>query len=168
MSRVTQPALLAISLLACLPAANLYAADIPPESQTEKPRWRMLKPAQAIQYPPLPRHAGIAGELTLRLKIREMSGNLGEVESVEVVAGHPIFTLAVESAAKHWAFARVKGGKSDWFFTVVEFQLSDYRNQDEGSGEYLIDSSVSYWKPPNRVIVQGGYSRISHGPGNEN
>jgi len=60
-----------------------------------------LKQYVAPSYPPLAVQTHIEGKVRLSLRVDRVSG---QVESVDVSGGHPIFKESAEKAAKQWQF----------------------------------------------------------------
>ena len=129
-------------------AAGGLAAKEPPAAREELPRWELTRP-EPVPYPPLARQARIEGVVRLRMRVKKDRW-LGRPVEVEAIEGHPLLEGQAVSLAEQWRFERVKG-KTNWFFAEIEFRLFDcHRNEP-----MMLEKSVSYWTPPNRIEVRG-------------
>jgi TonB family protein len=94
--------------------------DITAQSVATTPAGPFLSKLYGATYPPLARQAHISGDVVLSLHIRQD----GSVESVELVSGHPMLTVAaIQSArASHFGCTNCSGTEPAYSLTY-EFRI---------------------------------------------
>jgi TonB family protein len=94
----------AILALAHLGASCFHAQGYGQAADPARTRRQITRRVEP-QYPPIARSARLTGNVRLQVKVAAD----GQVSSIQVVGGSPVFVKAVTEAVQQWRWARTSG-----------------------------------------------------------
>lgn len=136
-------AALTLLLICCAMPATAQDAPPPPNRVTSKEMGERVINRVAPIYPPLARQARIQGTVMLR----EVINKSGDVQSVQLISGHPMLAPAAIAAVKQWKYSPylLNGEAVEVETTVqVNFTMPD-KPADGGTGS---DQSGAFINSP--------------------